>query len=330
MLAGNRPEQVFVAGSILYTDTQKFAAIYALLFSALSFLFLFVVNRRNLGAIVRTVRLERLIFYGAMAIFGFILAIHQLGMGFDGHEFSYLALIMIFLSLCFGFWGLQVVNDFYDVDIDRVVSKENPLLRGVGQEYYKIFGCILLFIALAYAFTINFPAFLILNSYLLLGIIYSMPPVRLKRVPLISTFTLALAVMLSIAFGFSVYYGNRAVNAIPLRLLAPTLIAITLGFTAKDINDISGDRKHGVMTIPVLLYDRNALTGRLPVAAIISCCFLVYIAFIPEIIPGALACATGTLLYTLLQRDPKEWFYFLVLYIFGGYLLYTLLNLPPL
>jgi hypothetical protein len=47
ILAGNRPEHVFVAGSILYTDTQKFAAIYAFLFAALSFLFLYVVKRSS-------------------------------------------------------------------------------------------------------------------------------------------------------------------------------------------------------------------------------------------------------------------------------------------
>ena len=330
ILAGNRPEHVFVAGSILYTDTQKFAAIYALLFSALSFLFLYVVSRRNLETIIRTVRLERLIFYGAMAIFGFILSMHQLGMRFDGHEFSYLALAMMFMSLCFGFWSMQVVNDFYDVDIDRVVSKRNPLLRGVGRDYYKIFGFTLLFMALSYAFILNFTALLILSSYLLLGIIYSMPPVRLKRIPLISTFVIALAVTLSIAFGFSVYYGNRAVNAIPGRLLAPTLFAITLGFIAKDINDVPGDRKHGVITLPVLLYDRGTLIGRLPVAIIISCSFLVYIPFIPQIVLGALVGAAGTLLYTLLLRNPGEWFYFLMLYVFGGYMLYTLLSLPPL
>lgn len=330
ILAGNRPEYVFVPGGILYTDTQKFSAIYVLLFLALFFVFLCIVNRQHFGGMTKSMRIERMAFYGATAILGFFVSTHQLGIRYDGEIFDYLGLTVMFMSLGLGFWSVQVINDLFDVDVDRITGKQNPLLHGVPRKHYKFLGICLGFLSLCYALIINFSALLIISAYLLLGIIYSVPPVRLKRIPLVSTFILAVAVILSIALGFSIYYGVRAMNAIPGKLLVPTLIAVTVGFAAKDIDHIVGDKARGITTLPVLLYQRDTVFGRLPIAFIISTCYLCYLFFIPQAMLGAIICASCTFLYTLLTTRPRERFYFLLLLAFGGYLLYSILIGPPL
>lgn len=330
LFAGNRPESVFVTGGILYTDTQKYCAIYIILFSVLSFAYICFFNREYFRVFIETARIERIFFYGAMAVFGFGISSVQAGSALEVSLFNYLGIVAIFLSLAFGFWGLQVFNDFFDIDIDRIVDRNNPLLKGVTKDYYSIFGIFLMMMALCYAVIINFPAFLILLTYLLLGIIYSLPPVRLKQIPVISTFALAIAVVLAVALGFTIHYGGRALNAIPAKILIPTVIAITLGFIAKDIGHIEGDKAQGVITLPVLLYNRKTLTGRFPIAALVSASYLVYAFFVPQVLAGAVFFTSITLLYTLVAKRTSELFYFSMLYLFGGYLFYTLIRLMPL
>lgn len=328
LLAGNRPENVFVAGGMLYTDTQKFSALYALLFSVLAFFYFYLLNRKYFERIAETIRSERMFFYGAMAVFGFGVSLHQRAVALEINTFNFLGLLTLFASLALGFWSIQCFNDFFDVDIDRMIRKRNPLLAGVSDDYYRFFGVFLILMSLCYALIINFSAFLILGAYLLLGVVYSMPPVRFKKIPLISTFILACAVVLAMALGFSVYYGNLALNAIPARLLIPTMLAVTLGFVAKDMSHVTGDRAYGVITLPVLLYNEKTLQGRLPIALLISISYLFYPLFIPQIMTGSVICAALTLLYTLFSRKPRESFYFVMLYVFGGYLFFILMTLP--
>lgn len=326
ILAGGRPEKVFVAGGILFTDTQKYCALYLLLSAGVGYLYLRLLDPRNTAALVRAARPERMAFYGMTAVFGFGLSIAGRRAAFEPGAFDYLGLVMIFLSMSFGFWCLQGYNDIFDIDIDRAIGKRNPLLNGVPAWYHNPFCFALAALALLAALVINFSAFLIMSAYLMFGALYSMPPVRLKRVPVVSTLTIAVAVCLAIGVGFSIHHGNRALNAIPGRLLYPTLIAVTLGFTAKDIRHAAADRAAGVLTLPALFYDRRTVAGRLPVALVISASYLVYAAFLPAVLPGAVLGALVTLLYTILIRDPRESFFFAVLFLFGAYLFCTLLG----
>ncbi len=329
LLAVNRPESVYVPGSILYIDTQKYCALYVLLFSMLAFVYLLSLNGRFTKVLLSTLRLERVSFYGGMAVFGFAISLLQRGVVLETSVFNFLGILIIFLSVAFVFWSLQVFNDIFDADIDRIVGKQNLLLSGVTGKYYYSLFVFLLVLGLCYAVIINFQAFLILVAYLMLGIVYSMPPVRLKRIPVVSTFVIAVAVCLCIGLGFSVYYGGRAFGGIPGRVLLPTLVGVSLGFIAKDIGHVEGDRAHGVITLPVLLYDRERLLGRVPIALLVSFSYLVYAVFIPQSFPGAFLCASITFMYTIAVKKTSEVFYFLMLYFFGGYLLYVLLNVLP-
>ncbi|UCD05400.1 MAG: UbiA prenyltransferase family protein, partial [candidate division WOR-3 bacterium] len=329
MLALNRPESVYIPGGILYTDTQKYCAIYALIFSILAFAYLFSLNRESATLFLKALRLERVLFYGGVVVFGFVVSLRQQGVALEKGIFDYLGIVVMFMSIAFGFLSLQVFNDFFDTEIDRETGKRNLALMGIARKYQYVLFAYLLTLGLCCAVIINFQAFLILSAYLLLGVVYSMPPVRLKEIPLVSTFVIAVAVCLCIGLGFSVTYGGRAFTAIPGKLLIPTLVGITLGFVAKDIAHVEGDRINGVVTLPVLLYDPTRLLGRVPIALFVSCSYLPYAIFIPQSIPGAIFCAACTFVYTVAVRKTREIFYFLMLYAFSGYLLTVLVRVLP-
>ncbi|MGB3341568.1 MAG: UbiA family prenyltransferase [bacterium] len=323
LLANNHPEYYFVSGGFLYSDTQKFTGIYGLLFLPIYFLFSYLYNRENLCSILGSMRLERMFLFGGMGVFGYLLAKHHASMT-NANPFDPLAIALMFIILAFAFWVLQIINDFCDIKSDRLTRRRNPLLNKHIRKPYFIWGMILSLFVLIYAFMINYTAFLIMIVFLSLGFVYSIPPIRLKRIPFISTFVHALAIILAMAIGYSLIFGSRALHIIPKSLILPTLIGVTLGFSAKDINDRAADKIDHVYTLAVLFYAEDTFIHRLPLSLLIAFSYLIYAIFIPQTLPGAVLWSLLTFAVTLFSRKPKEWIYFLLLYTFGLYLLYIM------
>ncbi len=319
LISGNRPEKFYIPGGILYTDTQKFAGIYAILFLITLFIYLYYYNEIYFGLLIRSIRLRGMFLSGGLGLFGFLLAILQKGAEYRPNPLNPLGIIIIFLSLSFGFWTAQIINDLYDTEVDQNTQPRNPLLSGLPRRTYQKSGFILAVLAGVFGLLINFASFLIILTIILLSIVYSAPPVRLKRIPIISTFILAGAVILSVAIGYSVCYGNRVLNSLPPKLLIPTLVGVTFASSAKDIQNIVGDEKNNVITLPILLYQKSSL-GRFIFALFVCLGYLSYLIFIPQVLPGAIICSIITILYTLSIKNPKEWVYFLLLFFYALYL----------
>ncbi len=317
IIAGNRPESVYTNVGILYTDTQKFSAVYAILFVIALFCYLYRFDKHNFHLLVSSLRIERMAFYGFLGLAGLLISRHQTGLFNRLVFFDFVAILLIFLTPGFGFWTAQILNDFCDKNLDANFKTRNPLTQGLDQRYYTFAGFVIAFMTLIFSAILNYQAFLIMLSFLLLGVVYSVPPVRIKRIPLLSTFLLAVVVVLSVGFGFSIVYCEKALNQIPQPLVYALLCGITLGFTAKDLNDIPADRTNGVISLPVLLYRQDSLMGRLPMALIIGTGYVFFGIFLPEILLISVLFAMTTFLYTLFARKPAEWFYFLLLYIFS-------------
>ena len=326
IIALDKPENIYLAGGILDTDQQKFAAIFALLFLFSLFIYYYLLNKNYFNILIKSLRFERMLFYSGIGIFGFILAIHQQVITFEANFFNIIGIILLVLGLASGFQSAQVINDFFDIESDRISRKRNPLLKDINKHYYLIWGLCLLLFSFILSLIINYSCFLLMLSYLLLSVIYSVPPVRLKRIPFLSTFILAVAVILAMAMGFSLFYDNRALNEIPKTVLIPTFLSISFGFIAKDIQDLNGDRNSGIITLPILLY-KDSFLGRLPIALLIGVSYLFYVIFIPNVLIGAMICSFLTIIYTSFVKKPREWFYFVMLYIFGFYLILVILKI---
>jgi len=325
IIAGNRPEEFYITGGILNTDTQKFSAIYLIFFIIVYFAYLYFLDRKEFGILISSMRIPRMAFYGGAGVCGFILATHNEGNVYKIDLFNFLGILFVFLCPAIGFWVLQILNDFFDVKIDEISKKCNPILQGIRKRYYCLSGFSLFLIVITMALILNYQLFLIMSAFFFLGVIYSVPPVRLKRFPIISTFILSVAVILAISSGYSIVFFEKTFEKIPDSLIFALLSGITIGFSVKDINHIEGDRKDGVLTLPFLLYKKETLSGRLPFSLILGSSFIFIGIFIPEVLPGSVIAFLGTFFYTFLNRKPKEWFYFLILYIFSAYLLLSLL-----
>lgn len=325
IIAGNNPESIYIIGGMLKTDTQKFSAIYALLFLIVSLLYFYLLDKKNFRLLITSMRAERMVFYGGLGIAGLILAQHQSGLFYKIDFFNFLATLFVFFSPGFNFWVVQILNDFFDVQSDKFSRPRNPFLKGIKKSYYITTGVFLSLFVLIISSILNYQSFLIMLTFLLLGVLYSVPPVRLKRIPLVSTFILAIAVILSISLGYSLIFYEKAFQRIPVSLIYAILSGVTLGFSAKDINDVEADKRNGIITLPVLFYRNDNTFGRLPFSLMVSSSYLFFGIFFHSIFFGAIICSIITFCYTLFSTKPREWIYFMFLYFFSIYLLFSLI-----
>lgn len=150
--------------------------------------------------------------------------------------------------------GAVTINQFFDYETDRRSSKKRnmPLVIGLIKVGYSlVYGLLLLFAALIAAFLINFNVLYITSFAVALSIVYSCPPVRLKKRPFLDS------ICNGICYGFlptlvgwfivSSWSWSSFIICIPL------FFGYTAGHMLLAIPDIKDDQKFGIRTTAVIL-----------------------------------------------------------------------------
>ena len=152
-------------------------------------------------------------------------------------------------------WLASVVaNDLCDTRIDAQTNKARPLIeQTIPRELYRVFGILFFIASLVLSGIVNFSAMLLLLGYQAIAWLYSVPPLRLKRFPVIATLFAAFAGVLILIAGFLVVSPENGLALLPLPLLFFLFAAYALSIPIKDFKDIEGDALDQVYTIPVLL-----------------------------------------------------------------------------
>jgi len=141
--------------------------------------------------------------------------------------------------------GSNIINDIYDINIDRINKPGRPIAAGsvtVQEAYYLFFAVNI--IALICAFIISMMMMLIALLVILLLVLYSS---RFKRTVIWGN--LVVSTCTAAAF----IYGGLAVGRIDV-VLFPAVFAFLFHFgreIIKDIEDIEGDRREGAKTLAI-------------------------------------------------------------------------------
>ena len=138
----------------------------------------------------------------------------------------------------------NVINDIFDLEIDKINRPERPLPKGkISKNEATVFYIFLNTLALIGSYIINLNAFLTVLFTVILLFVYSY---KLKKIPLVGNF------IVSFMTGLAFVYGGIAVQNYSLAII-PALFAILINFVreiVKDIEDIEGDSKSGITTFP--------------------------------------------------------------------------------
>jgi homogentisate phytyltransferase / homogentisate geranylgeranyltransferase len=209
------------------------------------------------------------------------------------------------------------VNQITDVEIDRINKPHLPIAAGdLSVEAAWRIVVVAAAIPLALALTQGALETAAVAVALAVGAAYSLPPVRLKRFPVVAAFCISLVRSIAVNLGM---YGHFALAFGGELTIAPAVWALTLFVlpfsfaiaVLKDVPDREGDRAFRIATFTVRLGPRRA--ARLGLAALVSA-YLGMIVLGPLLVDdadglvlaGGHAVALALLLVWARRADPSD------------------------
>ena len=137
------------------------------------------------------------------------------------------------------------INDIHDIEIDRINKPLRPLPSGKLsiKEAYRLY-ILLVIVSIVLSFLVSEMALIIVLISILLLFLYSK---YLKQIPLVGNITIAFLTGLVFIFG-----GVIVVN--PVAAIVPAVFAFLINLIReiiKDMEDVDGDSKAGVITMPI-------------------------------------------------------------------------------
>ena len=158
-------------------------------------------------------------------------------------------------AITFSTFAIYALNDIYDVQIDAINDNKRPIPSGrVTTREAKIIATAFFIAGATIATTINVSVFLCTILFSLLGIAYSVPPLRFKN-GVFANVCWGVGISAAILCGASVAtISNSSIIA------AFTLAFLTAGCgLTKDLKDLEGDRAMKICTLPVKLGEKPAI-----------------------------------------------------------------------
>ena len=158
---------------------------------------------------------------------------------------------MVFLATGAG----NMLNDYYDVGIDKINKPNRPLPSGrIGmKEAFRLtIACFVLGLLLSIIITPAATIIGFINIFILIWYAKS-----LKRTILIGNLTIAYLTGSTFLFGASLFGLEGIIVILPLALLA--FLATAAREIVKDIEDIKGDSADGAVTFPIRYGEKPAI-----------------------------------------------------------------------
>ena len=273
--------------------------------------------RALLASVVSNIRPERLAHFLLFTGIGGAIALGREGT-FSGTLADWFTVATTILVVT-GAWVFAVaVNDLVDEDIDAISNADRPLVTGAlshdaMREVAVVAGLMTFLGALALGSYAFFSVVVFTAAYY----VYSAPPLRLKRVPMLASALIGLATVACFELGFYLVSADRMLSAFPGRLVLVLFLSVSLIVNVRDLKDIEGDRAAGVHTLATLIGTRAGMG----LGALVCLAFcIVPLGFMAA--PAglwALSFIAGGLSWALLARGGTE------KAVFGVYFAYLLL-----
>jgi len=177
---------------------------------------------------------------GVMAAIAVWIGTLVAGVGFVPSDFTILGMVAVFLISSAG----MIINDIFDINIDKVNRPDRPLPSGrMSKRAAYNYAAILFVIGNLISYFIGTTVFFIAIAASVILVAYA---ARLKKIIMGGHIGVSLLVALTFIYGG--FIAGNYVAALPLALLA---FLSNIGREVfKSIEDILGDEKAGIQTIP--------------------------------------------------------------------------------
>jgi 4-hydroxybenzoate polyprenyltransferase len=295
---------------------------YFIFLCALLFLWFWKNKKDALVAILKNSRPERAGHYILLILLGMWFAFVS-GFGRVSSWVDILGVICLIISW-YSIWIFSVnLNDCEDLSIDKISNRDRPLVqKTVTEKEMSQSALIFLGISLLGSWSVGYYPFFMCLVSIATSYIYSANPLRLKLVPMVSTFLMAVASLASILAGFFFISQNKIFYIFPPLAMLGILVCYTLLFNVKDLKDVEGDKTKGSYTIPVIFGEKM---GQKIIGIMFALSFLLLPIFFSDAILYVLsipASIIGYILITKFPRKEKSFFILYFVYILLGVILY--------
>ncbi|MFP3223040.1 MAG: UbiA family prenyltransferase [Nitrososphaeria archaeon] len=186
--------------------------------------------------IISIIRLPNCILSGLGVIIGAVLE-------------NYYNLQVLFMGFLVGFFITaysMIINDYYDIEIDRINAPNRPLVSGkINTRTALTLAAVLLISGLTISALLNALSFVIAALFAIISYLYSW---KFKRSGLAGNFLVASSMAIPFIYGSII---SMRFNPVPFILAGVAFFAGTSREIIKGISDAEGDMKKGVRTLTI-------------------------------------------------------------------------------
>lgn len=177
--------------------------------------------------------------------------------GFYGGQIwvDFALFIPVLLVAAFTGNDIYALNAYYDNSADTINKPNRPIPSGrITPEHAKLYSWALIVLGLLTSVLVSiyfgkFLMFYLWSLFILLGVAYSTPPLKLKSRHIFGNLTFGLFAGLAFLIG-NVFSGGSLSSGIVSDILWTTIMVAGI-ITMKDFYDVEGDRASGDITLPV-------------------------------------------------------------------------------
>ena len=211
----------------------------------------YVYNTTYFVAIFKDVRLLRLFHFELMVILGMVLAYRSYPLSFQVTQSTVLHILFLMIATGCAWIFSVMTNNVADYGIDTITNVKRPLPSlAIPLKEYKQLSWIFFLFTVVYAAAANFETLFLILVFTGNYFIYSMPPLRIKRIPFFSKVIISLNSLVLVMAGYLFVAPHLT---IPVYVVAYFLVVFTAVTNFIDIKDYEGDKKMGIKTLPTLL-----------------------------------------------------------------------------
>lgn len=296
--------------------SMRIGALLSQLFFIISFiaglLFFLYTARGTTKIILSNSRPERISFYISLIALGAFYAYSTSSVALTWIDWvGFIVIILSWFSACM--FAIHT-NDIADIEIDAISNPLRPLpQKTLSVETMRDVGFMWLILSLIGSYIIGYWVLLMNMIFTSAYYLYSAPPLRLKQVPIFSSFLISVACLATILAGFFFLSPSKMIGVFPLMFALGIVVVFTLGVNIRDIKDIAGDRALGILTLPVIF----GLHGRNVVGVLLALSFLLAPIFFSPYVTFFTAVPSAVVGYWLCtKQNYNEKYIFLLFFIF--------------
>ncbi len=267
------------------------------------------------------IRPYRSIHYSGLVIGGSLMGYWILGAGTGFFSLYGIKTVMLAVSIILAFQTACVINDFQDIEGDKITNPERPLINNkLSVGIYRNWGLICLSLSLILSAAAGWVPFAFICLFQILYTVYSVPPFRLKKYFPVNTAIVASNGFIAFMAGFGIVSGRESVSLFPLRMAVMLIAVFITSINMINIKDREGDIAGGIKTIPSMMSERGSRIVIAVLTVIAYMCVPFILGINQLIYPSIIGAVIGSC--WVLKKKWKEGPYFITYFAYYTVMLY--------